>query len=104
MYKYICAHCLSEFYLPEPVMEENELCPICLEGKVHKVKGREEKRQETIEKLRALLDAPDTRDLTPYPEKNKGCRYCKDCHSCPDAFRNHAVHCGNYGIYEVNIG
>ena len=27
MYKYICAHCLSEFYLSEPVMEENELCP-----------------------------------------------------------------------------
>lgn len=56
---------------------------------------------DAAKELLRILSEPDTRDLTPYPENNRGCYACKDYKNCPDAFMNHAIHCNNYGKWEV---
>ena len=43
------------------------------------------------------------RDYTRYPEKNTGCSVCKAKNRCADAYMNHAIHCGSYGIYDTDM-
>lgn len=65
----------------------------------------ENRIREILEnRLANLLRGEDERDLTPYPDKNEGCWACKDHKKCPDAFMDHAVHCGAYGnIVSIEI-
>ena len=43
-YQYICDFCLSEWTPFERVFEENELCPECLEGKIHLIDENDYKK------------------------------------------------------------
>ena len=52
------------------------------------------------DEVRRMLEAPDGRDYTRYPDKNTGCHICPASGHCYDAFMNHAVHCGNYATWD----
>ena len=63
----------------------------------------DEEFRENLRRLQEILDQPDTRDLTRKPDKNKGCFVCQHHKACYDAFMDHAVLCGAYGVYETTI-
>ena len=52
------------------------------------------------DEVRRMLEAPDERDYTRYPDKNIGCHICPASGHCYDAFMNHAVLCGNYATWD----
>ena len=53
-----------------------------------------------VDDIEGMLEEPDDRDYTRYPDKNIGCYICEACDRCYDAFMNHAIHCNNYATWD----
>lgn len=58
---------------------------------------------DLMKKFLNALESTPNNDMTKRADVNSGCEWCKDKDNCPDAFCNHAVHCGLYGVREVWI-